>query len=422
MMSTSARSNTKPYSSLFFPFFICIFAALFYFYDYFIQAAPSVMTQQLMQAFSVGAAGLGLLGSSFFYAYTLMQIPSGLLLDRFGARKILTLAVFISASGVTLFGVTEHFAVAAFARFLIGLGSACAFVSVIFLVARWLPHQYFAFSVGVIQLMGAVGSVFGEAPLAIVINHFGWRHVMITIGLITFGLSALYWLFIRDRQKASPSDLVETSILDNELQRLQYVFQKKEIRWVALCGLVSWVPVGIVGTLWGIPYLMKVYGWHNVFAGNICALFWLGVGIGSPLMGWYASHISNYKKPFIVCFSLGIMASLLIINAIHFPAWITGSALFLLGVSAAVQALTFGVIKAIVSPNAFGTTSGFINMAAILGGGFAQLLVGVLLHLQWNGVISQRIPVYTVHNYQFAFVILLLAAVIGLVVSWFKMP
>ncbi|WP_423063262.1 MFS transporter [Candidiatus Paracoxiella cheracis] len=418
-MPNDQTNTASTASSLILPFIICVLAALFYVYDYFIQVAPSVMTEQLMRSFSIGAGDLGILSASFFYSYTLMQIPSGLFIDRFGARIILTFAVLISALGVLIFGLSHLFAWAAVARFLIGVGSSCAYISAIFLVARWFPHRHFAMIAGLLQLAACVGSIFGQAPLALTINHFGWRHVMVMTGVITFVLGVIYWVIIRDGRKPATSE-AHNVVMKNERQRLSFLTQRSQVWWVAVCGLASWVPVGVVGALWGVPYLMKIYGWNNVVAGQICSLFWVGVGIGSPLAGWYSNRIASRKKPFMICFLLAIFSSIVIVHAPFFSPWIIGAALFLLGVSAAVQSLTFSVIKDIVPPAAFGTASGLTNMLAILGSGVSQTLVGFFIHSQWNGARFDGIPVYSINDYQHAFYVLIAAGILGLLVTWFK--
>lgn len=404
--------------SLIYPFIICTLASLFYVYDYFIQVSPSVMTQQLMRSFSISAADLGILGASFFYSYTLMQIPSGLLIDRLGPRIVLTFAVFICALGVTIFGLSHLFLWASASRFLIGLGSSCAFISAIFLVARWFPHRYFAMMVGFIQLAACVGSIFGQAPLALTINHFGWREVMVITGIVTFVLGLVLWLVVRDGEE--PIGHEHSALLKNEWQRLTFLARRSQVWWAALCGLASWVPAGVIGALWGVPYLMNVYGWNNVVAGQVGSLFWVGVGLGSPLVGWYSDRITNRKQPFIICFILALLSSLLIVNASYLSPWITGMAFFSLGVSAAVQSLVFSVIKDNIPPSAFGAASGLTNMLVVFGGGISQTLVGFLIHFQWNGQTVNNLPVYTVADYQHAFYILVVAALLGLLTTWFK--
>ena len=179
---------------------ICFLATFFYLFDYFIQTFPSVVTQQLMQTFKLDAAGLGGLTAFFFYAYALMQLPGGLLLDRLGARRILTGAVFITAIGVILFSLTDVYAIAALSRFLIGVGSSVAFICALYLASSWLPSKWFSPYCGLLQAMAAIGSIIAQAPLAVAVNHFGWRQTLFVIGIFTFVLIAIFWLFIKDNR------------------------------------------------------------------------------------------------------------------------------------------------------------------------------------------------------------------------------
>jgi len=409
------QSFIKSSGLAFYPIFICCLASVFYAYDYFIQVAPGVMMQQLMRSFSIGAGRLGVLSACFYYSYTVMQIPAGLLLDRMGARVLVTLAVLCSAIGITLFGVTYNFAIAGIARFIVGLASSFSFISVLFLISRWFAHRHFAMAAGLVQMAGCIGSLFGLVPLAILVNTIGWRRSMVLTGLITFGFSFLFWIFIRDGKKPRTKKTLATP--RSEWQRLRYLMKKDQMWWVAICGFMSWVPVAIIGALWGVPYFMKVYGLTNTAAGRLCSLFWVGLGIGSPLMGWISNRLRNRRTPFASCFCLGLIGSILILDASIVPLWLIGFALILLGISSAAQSLSFGLIKDIVPPTMFGTALGFNNMAAILGAAISQPLVGFILHVSWGGLMLQHVPVYSVNDYRIALIILPITAVVGLTIA-----
>jgi len=417
MGAYSARPSTPVKSGgiAFYPIFICCLASVFYVYDYFIQVAPGVMTQQLMRSFSIGAGGLGVLSACFYYSYILMQIPAGILLDRMGARVLVTLAVLGSAIGITLFGVTYNFAIAGVARFIVGIASSFSFISALFLVSRWFAHRHFAAAAGLVQLAGCLGSLFGLVPLAILVNSIGWRRSMVLTGLITFGFSFLFWIFIRDGKKPRTNKSIATP--SGEWQRLKYLMKNPQIWWIAICGCMSWFPVAIIGALWGVPYFMKVYGLTNTSAGRLCSLFWVGLGIGGPLMGWISNRLRNRRAPLVSCFGLGLIGSVLILDASMVPLWLIGFALILLGLSSSAQSLSFGLIKDIVPPTMFGTASGFNNMAAILSAAISQPLVGYILHLSWGGLTLEHVPVYSINDYRMALVMLPIAAVIGFAVA-----
>ena len=164
------------------PFIICILGSFFYVYDYFLAVAPSIMTHDLLTGFGLNAGQLGSLMALFFLASTFFQIPAGILLDRFGARKLLTLSVLVSGLGTLFFAVATHAWELGVARLLMGVGSPFAFLGALFLASRWFSHRYFALIAGFVQLGAAVGSIAGEGPLALLVNHLGWRHALLAMG------------------------------------------------------------------------------------------------------------------------------------------------------------------------------------------------------------------------------------------------
>lgn len=399
------------------PYIICGLAAFFYVYDYFIQVSPAVMTHQLMETFQIGAAGLGVLGSVFFYAYAGMQIPAGLLLDRYKVRDLLTTAVIISAFGVLIFSLTSSFTLAAVSRFLVGFGSAFSFVSALYLVSQWFPHKQFALVAGIVQFAGCIGSIFGEAPLAHAVNYFGWRNALYCIAIATFVLSFLFWFIIRERN-------VNKAIVKRSKNTMSSwrLFTMPAVWWIALIGFLCWVPVASIGALWGVPYLMKVFNWSNTTAAGYCSLFWLSLGVASPIIGWLSDRFQRRKIPFYFCFALGALGSILLIYASVLPVYITVLALLLLGLAPAIQSLTFGIAKDILPQEVFGTATGFINMAPIVGGGISQVVIGLILSALWDHQMQNNAPTYSLHDYQLAMILIPVTLVLGFVVTYFFLP
>lgn len=395
---------------------ICTLAALFYVYDYFIQVAPSVMVNDLMRDFSIGAGDLGVLSACFFYSYALMQIPAGWMLDYLGARKLLSLAVFISAVGVILFSEASAFWLACIGRFLIGFGSAFAFISTLFLISRWFSHKYFAMLAGLVQLGACVGSVIGLTPIALLVDSYGWRPTMLYTGIATFALVGIFWLVIRDQPPGSTASL-RTQAAQNSSTSRHALFKNKQVWIICACGFFSWIPVAGVGALWGVPYMMKVYGLSNTQAGSMVTWFWLGIGIGSPLIGWLSNRIARRKLPIVLCFIIALIASGLLLDAPQLSQPLSVVALFLLGFSASIQSLSFGILKDVVPYEQFGFASGMNNMAAVAGGGLAQPIIGLILRFLWDGKYAGGVPVYTLNNYQQSLYLLPIVALGGVIFS-----
>lgn len=372
------------------------------------------MVHDLMQDFHIGAGDLGILSACFFYAYALMQIPAGWLLDRFGARQLLSVAILVSACGVLLFSEASSFSMACLGRFAIGFGSAFAFVSTLYLLSRWFEHRYFSILAGFVQLGACIGSIVGLTPIALLVGVYGWRGTLWWVGIGTLGLSVIFWLIIRDQpQHTQTTPRLPQKALSVSAYRT--LLQNRQIWWVCLCGFCSWIPVSGIGALWGVPYLMHVYSINNAQAGLLITGFWLGIGLGSPIVGALSQRLRRRRLPIVHCFIFAILASLLLMGALHLPMWMTGLALVLLGISASVQSLTFGVLKDSVPAQQFGFAAGMNNMAAIVGGGLAQPLIGFLLAWGWHGHYANGVPLYTLSNYQHSLYLLPVVACLGLV-------
>jgi sugar phosphate permease len=165
---------------------------------FFHRVAPAAIASDLQQAFSASAAALGGLAATYFYVYTVMQIPTGILADTLGPRRIVTLGGVIAAIGSVLFGYAATMTEASLGRMLIGLGVSVAFIALLKLNAAWFHDRHFGTVVGLTLVLGNVGSVLAAAPLAWVLQFTSWRSVFIVLGGVSFVLAVLTWLFVRD--------------------------------------------------------------------------------------------------------------------------------------------------------------------------------------------------------------------------------
>ncbi len=172
--------------------------AAFYLVGFFLRVTPAVMTAELMQAFQISATALGNLSAFYFYSYVAMQIPTGILADIWGPRRLLTAGALIAGSGTLMFAVAPSILWAYLGRFLIGGSVAVAFVGTLKLAGEWFPARFFSTVSGVALFFGIVGAVFAGAPLRLSIISFGWRNTMLFSAVVTFVICAGVWLMVRD--------------------------------------------------------------------------------------------------------------------------------------------------------------------------------------------------------------------------------
>jgi len=387
--------------------FICILGTSFYCFDYFAQVTPSVMSQQLMQHFHLNAAGLGLLSSSFFLPYCCMQLPAGLLLQRFGTRTTLTVAALISAIALILFANTDHWISALIARALLGGCAAFSFVSALFLIAQWFPTRLFAPLTGAIQFSATAGSIIGLAPIAKALHHYHWQFIILTMGLFALLLSALFALAIRDRTTEPVHQ--QSLALKSTIQCIRH---QPRLMIIFAVGFISWIPISSMGALWGVPYLVSTLQISTAQAAHDISFLWIGLAIGSFVVGWLSECIQHRAYMSIICFLLALSSSLIIIFFPHMNQFSLQLALFALGFSAGNQALSFAYLKDQVPSTLFCGLSGINNMSAILGGALAQISIGY--SLSWQQHVTQIHTAYNWHQYQHALIIIPIAAACGL--------
>ena len=395
--------------------FMYLIASLFLIYEMGIQVSPSVMTHDLMRDFNVNAAVLGFMVSAYFYSYAFMQIPAGILYDHFGPRTLLTIAALLCSLGILFFAGTETVYWAAFGRFLMGIGSAFAFVGVLVIAARWFDGKYFAFLVGLTQLLAVIGAICGAAPLAKGVDLFGWRGMMYLLAGIGLILSVMAIVFLKDRPDHVHKDVLKP---EKHLWRhLKQVLGQWQTWALAVYAFSAWGPVIVFGALWGIPYLMQRYDITNVTASFATMLMLLGGGVFSPFIGYLSNRMKRRKPLLWIGSFVGCIASLLMLCIPQIPFWGVAFLLFIMGVGTSVHTLTFAMVQDNNNPTVTATGMGFNNMAVVIGGALLQPLVGFILIKAWDGTLSQDVPVYTVANYETALFIIPIIYIIGLIFS-----
>lgn len=401
---------------------ICILASCFYMYEFILQISPGVITQELSQDLGLNAVSLGTMAAFYYYAYTPMQLPAGFLFDRFGPRRLLTVAVFACAMGALLFATTSNVAVASMGRFLMGGGSAFSFIGTLVLVSRWFPARYFAFLTGLVELMSCVGAIIGEKPLAMAVAHWGWRHTILGLSIIGVILGLLIWLIVRDSPEVvSKGTRFQSTSQKTFKQSFKQVAQNNQTWFIALYSFMVWAPITAFAALWGVPFLVSAYGLSTGAAASAATMIWIAIGLGCPLLGWWSDKVNRRKKPLKFAALLGILGLVPLLYIPHLPLVLVYVCLFLFGLAASGQSLAFGVVKDNNHTSVAGTAIGINNMATVAGGALFQPAIGFLIHLYWKGgaLTPEGTPLYTANDFRKALVILPICYVIAFIIGRF---
>lgn len=397
---------------------IFFLASCFYLYEFILQVAPSVMAEPMMKTFHVTAEGFGIISAFYFYAYAPMQMPAGLMFDRFGPRKLMTIALLLCAFGSFFFASTDSVITAALGRFMIGIGSAFSFIGVLVLCSRWFPAHHFAILAGIAQLMSSVGAIFGEMPLAWLIHQVGWRQASFILAVLGIGLSFLLWFIVRDYPENHDTYHTGPGIKE-EWKRLVAVCGKAHTWKIGGYAFSIWTPIAVFAALWGVPYLQAKFNVSVVVASGMCSIIWIGIGIGSPLLGWLSDKLENRRLALGLSSVMGLIATSFILFDDHMSFQFANLMLFIFGLGAGGQSVSFAVVRDYNPPQMVGTASGFNNLSVLIGGSIFQPLVGIFLHHSQDWHLVNGVPVYGLHAYQQALLVMPLCYLLSLLIVIF---
>ena len=392
-------------------------SAMAFGYAFFQRVAPGVMVSDLMSEFAIGGGMLGVLSALYFYPYVVLQVPLGALLDRWGARSLLVLALGIAGVGSFVFGSAETLAVAYIGRILIGIGSCVGFLGSLALAARWFPKKRFTMLAGLTMFFGMMSGVLAQAPLAIFVQNYGWRASQWGLGFFGVGLAVLIFIFVRnaptDKQTKKTTKPGMASIWYNLVRTARI----KEVWKLAIVAAAMSGPMLTLGGLWGTPYLMAAYGLGRAEAAFFISFMLFGWAFGAPFAGWFSDHLQK-RKSLLICGSFGLSVALaLIILFPGLPLFGVVALLAFAGFSGGGMAICFGLLRQMVPDELFGSASGIVNGMTVASGAILQPLVGLVLDVVWDGEVAAGSRLYSETDYRIAFIFVLGSALLGLVVS-----
>jgi MFS family permease len=415
-MAQTKKSGDYPNTGGVLAWIVWGLSCLFYFYECLLQVSPSVMSNELMQAFSMTSQSLGILTGIYFYSYAPMQLPGGLLLDYFGPRRLLTIATFTCAASTIAFGYTDNFYTACIARLMIGFGSAFAAVGTMKLAANWFTPNRFALLTGMMVTIGMLGAIGGETPLALLIDNFGWRYSMMIMGAVGIVLTILIFLIVKDTPNSKPETYKKEKSQEHVIANLITLIRNKQLWLVAIYGGLMYMATPVFCGLWGVPFLMYKMHLVKATAANYISLIFIGWAIASPLWGIYSNHIGKRKPPMYVGSVGALITSCLFIYAPLNPGWLIQLLLFLFGVFSAGFLPAFAIAKELCSKQYVATGLSFMNMMNMIGIALAQPLIGMILDKMWRGEIVNQVRVYPIEAYQLSLAILPLGFLIALII------
>jgi len=354
-----------------------LLVAVYYFYQYALRSAPSVMMPQLTDAFGVNALGVSAIVGMFYYGYSPFSLVAGTSMDRFGAKRVIPIGAAVVGIGAIMFG-TGNVTAANIGRFLQGAGGAFALIGAAYLITKNFPVSVGASLIGATQMFGMAGGSAGQFLVGPIIKSgVSWDRFWIYAGCLGLIISIVL-LILLPRETPKPAK-EGTGAFATLLRSLGKVFRNPQS---ILCGFISgllFIPTTILGMTWGVRFLQEARGREYDAAVVLAATIPLGWMIGCPLLGFISDRL-GLRKPVIFG---GMIMLLAVVSWVLFgnPEILRGHTVgILMGIASGAAMLPYTVIKEVNPPELGGTATGVVNFlnftfSALLGPVFGARLV-----------------------------------------------
>lgn len=379
------------------------------------RTAPGLITDQLMKDFSLTASTIGLLTSIQFLAYASLQIPIGLLSDRYGPNFFLIIGTILNGIGTVVYSLAPNEFILLFARLLVGLGDATIWVNLVLILSLWFKGNEFVGLIGVAGMAGSFGFLLATVPFSSWISLWGWRAPFLAVGILLCLLGMLlYFILVKKPKKLFTSDQEqkETPYKGNQekektISLLRRILANRQAWATFLChfGVVG-TYVGFIGS-WAVPYGMNVYEMTRSDASQLIMIGLIGAIIGAPITSWIAGRIDSIKKPYTIIHLISFLcwAAFLLFGG-EPPFYMLIILFFIIGYCNGANTLTFAVVRQSFDRKEVGLASGFANTGGFLS---AVLLPSIF------GKILDHFHAAPIHvGYLYAFIIPVIFSMFGL--------
>jgi sugar phosphate permease len=381
---------------------------------FFHRLSIGVIAGDLNKSFGMNATQIANLGAMYFYAYIVMQIPTGILVDHLGPKKTVVIGCVVAAFSSIMFSLSVNITMAYLSRLLVGLGVSVVFLCILKIQSNWFPAEKFATMSGLTSFIGSMGGLLAQTPLIILVNLIGWRNSFLVMGITTLILAVLVIIFVKNTP-------IEMGFPVVNPQETQTISQQQSIA-SQLLGVFKnprvWCPAFVFGGInggflvftgtFGVSYIISVYGLSKTYAANLVSVVLLVSGIASLLIGRISDKLRMRKLPMIVLAVTTVVAWTIIVFLK--PSVILMSILVLLiGVTSSIAVLCWSVGKEVSNPKLAGMSMSIVNVFGFIFAAILMVICGKIIDINTINGLNPAVA------YPKAFVVIVVSSIIALV-------
>jgi MFS family permease len=345
-----------------------------YLLSYLYRTVTAVISPELVRELAVTPSSLGLLTSGYFIAFGAVQVPAGMMLDRFGPRRVEPVLLLIAGTGALAFAYGRDVGSLLFARALIGLGVATCLMAPLKAITTWYPNERHASLSSWVMVAGGLGALAATAPTELALRFVSWRTLFVVLAAVTYAVAAWIWLVVPDIPRPP-----RTSGWRAQWAGVRSVFAHRRFWWIAPLASIGIGTFMAIQGLWSVPYLMEVGGFDRAGAADRLLVMGIVMLAGYASVGLFATRLGRRgilpRHLFATGFStnaIALAAIVLDLPGSYF--WWTAY-----GLGAVVNVLGFAVLNEGFPKELAGRASTGLNLLMFGGSFAAQWGIGVIV-------------------------------------------
>lgn len=371
--------------------------------------STAVLSESLTQGFEITASQLGTLHASFFIIYAFMQIPTGVLADRYGPRYVGSVGALVLSLGAIGFASSGSYVSLLISRAILGLGSSVIFISILRFCASWYRVDEFATMTGLTSGIAGAGAIVATTPLAITVEWFGWRPTIFALAGIGFLAGAAVFAVARQTPAAAGLEPIQNVPEQASVALTETGAYLRQLLGDVEQWALSFIFFAAMGTiltvigLWGVPFLVSLYDLDVTTASYYTLLGSIGMLVGGPAVGWISDRLGRRLLPLVS--GLGMFTIVLSVIPVFGkpPLPVVAVLYFAVGASIGVSMLPLSIIKEHYPAEASGISTSIVNAAGFFGATILPTLMGVAVDRYRTGDVVAGTVVYTEFGYRVAF-------------------
>jgi len=396
------------------PLFLWSLATLFFAFQFILRLSTGVLREEIIQKFAVDTIAFGTLAGYYYLGYATMQLPIGIMLDKFNFKIVIFISILITSLGTFIFSTSSDFFYLLIGRLMIGAGSAVGFLSVAKITTSYFTLKYHSLMLGMSFTFGLIGAIFGITPMKMLFTHFGYHYTFNCLAIVGI-IIGLMILLVKTDNNSNVSNMNHVSNSEPNISIFKLLLNPT----ILLIGLFGGLMVGALegfADMWAMPFFKQVYQMSDIKSNLVTSFVYIGMCFGGPILAIIANLV---KSPNLVIIITGLVMTIIFVVLLLCPSLnftISSSLMFLLGIVCCYQVLIFTVVSNIVSVKSAGLAIAVVNCINMSFGHFFHKMISILISYNWDGMLNESgTPMYSHDDFMIAIAVIPVCCSIGTV-------